>query len=80
MSGCPDSGHAKHELELLLLDVDIEGARTLEKVEERASNRLKVWGHVAVGQNQWYHFGVGAQSILVNFSGWIGMFTGGTGF
>ena len=25
--------------------------------------------HMAVGQNQWYHFGVGAQPILVYFSG-----------
>ena len=34
---------------------------------------------MAVGQNQWYHFGVGAppfSSILVG----IGMFTGGAGF
>ena len=31
--------------------------------------------HMAVGQNQWYHFGVGAPPILVYFSGWIGMFT-----
>ena len=26
-------------------------------------------GYVAVGQNQWYHFGVGAPPILVYFSG-----------
>ena len=25
--------------------------------------------HMAVGQNQWYHFGVGASPILVYFSG-----------
>ena len=25
--------------------------------------------HMAVGQNQWYHFGVGAPPILVYFSG-----------
>ena len=25
--------------------------------------------HLAVGQNQWYHFGVGAPLILVYFSG-----------
>ena len=34
--------------------------------------------HMAVGQNQWYHFGVGHhpfESLLVG----IGMFTGGTG-
>ena len=30
---------------------------------------------LAVGQNQWYHFGVGAPPILVG----IGMFIGGTG-
>ena len=32
-------------------------------------------GYLAVGQNQWYHFGIGAPPILVG----IGMFTGGTG-
>ena len=32
---------------------------------------------MAVGQNQYYHFEVGAPPILVYFSGWIGMFTGG---
>ena len=26
-------------------------------------------GDKAVGQNQWYHFGVGAPPILVHFSG-----------
>ena len=26
-------------------------------------------GKVAVGQNQWYHFGVGAPPILIYFSG-----------
>ena len=25
--------------------------------------------HMAVGQNKWYHFGVGAPPILVHFSG-----------
>ena len=34
---------------------------------------------VAVIQNQWYYFGVGAPPILV-FSVGIGMFNGGTGF
>ena len=28
-----------------------------------------ITGHMAVGQNQWYHFGVGAPPILVYFSG-----------
>ena len=32
---------------------------------------------VAVGQHQWYHFGVGAPPILEPI---LGMFTGGTGF
>ena len=32
---------------------------------------------MAVGQNQRSHFGVGAPPMLVYFSGWIGMFTGG---
>ena len=35
---------------------------------------------VAVGQNQWYYFGVGAPPILVNILVGIGVFTGGTGF
>ena len=30
---------------------------------------LQISGHVAVGQNQWYHVGVGAPPILVYFSG-----------
>ena len=34
---------------------------------------------MGVGQNQWYHFGVGGPPILVYFIGdWV--FTGGTGF
>ena len=28
--------------------------------------------------NEWYHLGVGVPPIFVYFSGWIGMFTGGT--
>ena len=37
---------------------------------------------MAVGQNQWYHFGVGefTTHFRTYVSGWIGMFTGGTGF
>ena len=35
---------------------------------------------MAVGQNQWYHFGVGAPPMLVGMLAVIGMFTGGTGF
>ena len=35
--------------------------------------------HMAVGQNQWYHFGVGAPHILETILV-IGMFTGGAGF
>ena len=30
---------------------------------------LEGHSHMAVGQNQWYHFGVGAPPILVYFSG-----------
>ena len=41
---------------------------------------LVTWRRMAVGQNQWYHFGVGAPPILEPFSVGIGMFTGGTGF
>ena len=35
--------------------------------------------HVAVGQNQWYHLGVGAPPILEPILVGIGMFTGSTG-
>ena len=31
--------------------------------------RIQKRTDMAVGQNQWYHFGVGALPILVNFSG-----------
>ena len=34
--------------------------------------------YMAVGQNQWYHFGVGAPPILEPILVGIGMFTGGT--
>ena len=44
-----------------------------------ASQRQTCLGQMAVGQNQWYHFGVGAPPILVYFSG-VAMCTGGTGF
>ena len=37
-----------------------------------------VEGNMAAGQNQWYHFGVGAAPILVEILVGIGMFTGGT--
>ena len=30
---------------------------------------IQIHGHVAVGQNQWYHFGVGAPPLLVDFNG-----------
>ena len=39
-------------------------AGLLGRVRERALR-----AHVAVGQNQWYHFGVGAPPVLVYFSG-----------
>ena len=35
---------------------------------------------MAVGQNQWYRFGVGAPPILEPILVGIGMVTGGTGF
>ena len=44
----------------------------------RAKNAFEAIPHLAVGQNQWYHFGVGAPPIVVYLVG-IGMFTGGTG-
>ena len=37
-------------------------------------------GYMAVGQNRWYHVGVGAPPILEPILVGIGMFTGGTGF
>ena len=42
----------------------------------RSSVPFRHFGHMAVGQNQWYHFGVG--DFRTYFSGWIAMFTGGT--
>ena len=30
---------------------------------------VRFGGDLAVGENQWYHFGVGAPPILVDFSG-----------
>ena len=42
------------------------------------AQKVPLGNHMAVGQNQRYHFGVGAPPILAYFSGWIGMFTGGT--
>ena len=39
-----------------------------------------LFGHVAVGQDQWYHFGVGAPPILVYFKWGLGCSLGGTGF
>ena len=35
--------------------------------------------HMAVGQNQWFHFGVGAPPMLVGILVGIGLFIGGTG-
>ena len=32
------------------------------------SSKMDLGFHVAVGQNQWYHFGVGAPPVLVYFS------------
>ena len=37
------------------------------------------WQHMAVGQNQWYHFGIDAPPILEPILVGIGMFTGATG-
>ena len=36
---------------------------------EQAMSQRTEDGHVAVGQHQWYHLGVGAPPILVYFSG-----------
>ena len=41
---------------------------------------IAILEHVAAGQNQWYHFGVGAPPIVEPILVGIGMFTGGTGF
>ena len=43
--------------------------------QEKGAERLD--GHMAVGQHQWYHFGVGAPPILEPILVGIGMFTGG---
>ena len=45
----------------------------------KAGSKAKAKVHMAVGQNQWFHFGGGApilETILVG----IGMFAGGKGF
>ena len=49
------------------------GERLRGVAEHRKGNLKTKHAHMAVGQNQWKHFGV---PILVG----IGMFTGGTGF
>ena len=52
------------------MDVAVLDLETLDKGD--AAPKLLIFletGHVAVGQNPWYHFGVGAPPILVNFSG-----------
>ena len=46
----------------------------------KRSTKRKIAYYLAMGHSQWYDFGVGAPPHLVDFSGWIGMFTGGTGF
>ena len=47
-------------------------------VEYTQQKQWLTFNHMAVGQNQWCHFGVVAPPILVCCSGWIGMFTWGT--
>ena len=45
-------------------------------------NEAIVVKQMAVGQNQWHHFGVGefTTHFRTDLSGWIGLFTGVTGF
>ena len=55
----------------------------MEKPMEHPGTLINVKNSVAilamaVGQNQWYHFGVGAPPILEPILVGIGMFTGGT--
>ena len=57
-----------------------EGMKFFGPLKQETTSWIVFLGHLAVGQNQWYHFGVGAPPNLVYFSGWLGMFTGGTGF
>ena len=42
---------------------------TFVRVQHCAIEGFNIVHEVAVGQNQWYHFGVGAPPILVYFSG-----------
>ena len=44
-------------------------SRVLDITPKEVSHQMCTRGDVAVGQNQWYHFGVGAPPVLVYFSG-----------
>ena len=46
---------------------------------ERTKTGFPELVHMAVGQNQWYHFGIAAPPISEPIFVRIGMFTGGTG-
>ena len=66
---------------------DVTSSRVEEASEHCRAAALGSWtspgpveeNELAVGQNQWYHFGVGefTTHFRTYFSGWIGMFTGG---
>ena len=45
------------------------GNAPLTQEGRRLSSTEMGSSHMAVGQNQWYHFGAGAPPILVYFSG-----------
>ena len=40
-----------------------------KKKKKKKKKKKHVQAHMAVGQNQWFHFGIGAPPILVYFSG-----------
>ena len=68
----PMNGHGKHRL-VQLLSIGFPGRFSLRLLQESRPNQSKTtrfcYTHLAVGQNQWYHFVVGAPPILVYFSG-----------
>ena len=73
------AGEAPPSLHSMLAFLDAEASR-LDGVGQDGKGKTPDT-HMAVGQNQWYHFGLGAPPILVYFSGdWDVHLTGSPGF
>ena len=58
----------------------LQEAMSPEYPYERKQRPVCKEGDMAVGQNQWYHFGIGAPPIVVCFSWGLGCSLGGTLF